>query len=170
MVAACVDYLQHHYAGRATRPSADAAIRSALAAARVQAWTAAVSPGTARRVNELAATLVQQQATIDRLLAHIPGRMRELDAARLEQIRALVAAWAAEVFELPAKAGVEVRPERESDTEACHRVAVRIPLTADADPEVFVRRERVLHERLAQTLGKEEFRAVQLTVEPTPSP
>jgi len=173
VVQACVDYLERYSRGRAPmshrQRADDVVVRSALAAARVQASTVAASGAMARRFAELTATVVQQQTTIDHLLAHIPGRMQELPRERLDAVRVQVAAWAREIFELGAPPDVEVQADRDRGSEACHRIVVHVPTPAEVNPEEYVRREITLHLRLAETLGGDEFRAVQLIVEPKPS-
>ncbi len=173
MVAACVDYLQHRFGERGATQSrhrpGDVVVRSALAAARVQASTIAASGVTARRLAELAATLVQQQATIDRLLALIPGRVRELAPEELAQVRRRVVAWARELFGLHQDPAVDLEAERDPGTEHCHRIVVKVPEGALRDPEEHVQREFELQRRLATELAGDAYRAIQLSVEIDPA-
>lgn len=160
VVWGCIRYLRARSRGgvRMVAAGVDEKARNALVHARVQ--TAAISP----RVRELERQLIQQEATITRLLAFVPARFGAVHPARLQEIVELVKTTAEATF---ADHRVETRvlDEREAGTEACHRIEVVVHLTFVAAVESLVAAEVALRTKLVEFVSGDELRALRLLID-----
>jgi len=120
---------------------------------------------TNARLLDLERRLEQQEGALARLLAALPARADAIEEARLHQILQNLVEHALTLFPGRAVTGTAV-PESDRDTEACHRLVLRIADGREIDPADFAERAFEVQRYAARSLSQEEHRAVVLIVEP----
>ena len=132
----------------------------ALVAAKVRLATIRATQSEVER------KLAERDAVISRLLAFVPTRAKPIDPARLELIVARLMHRAAKLFPESRQIRASTHEETDEDTEACESIVMTIAQDTEADPEAFVAAVSSLHRFLAEDLSSEEYKAVNLVVEP----
>jgi hypothetical protein len=156
---ACAQFLVQ----RDQRVSSSSAMKtqSALAAAHVRSFVF----GRHMRDADLD-QLSGAQKAIDRLLAFVPARAAAVSEARLNEIAEALSAAAQEAFTTASRIFVSIAPENDSETEACHRLTIRVVLGAAADPTSAAAGIVTVHRRLTAVADVAERRAILLVVNP----
>lgn len=155
----CWDFLEATYSDDAERATRASKATNELLAAKLRSRTRSrQSPA------ELLARIEAQQRTIDRLLAFVPTRAHLITGERLSEITGEVREAAVKLFD-PARVIVRATNEPDTDTTACHRIAVEVAYGDDFDPGVFAVNVFELQRTVAASLTPEEFEAVRLIVD-----
>lgn len=169
LIEQCGDYLSQRTTGEHAAidlsSTADRKTKAALVSAQVQASVQARLP-----TRDLERRLALAEATIDRLLAFVPARAKEIRDTRLDAIVEELSAKAAELLPGSRRVRVSVTPEADVDSAACHRIIVSLVVPTTLDANRFAGASTELHRWLAAATDVDEYKAIRLLIEPEPLP
>lgn len=159
--AVCLEYLVDPTAS--SPPSEGAAL-----AQRVQAQLVAarVRDATSTRA-DLERRLEQANATIDRLLAFVPARAPQIPEPRLDELVSGLLRSVTANFPSASLVAVVVAQELDRDTEACHKITLKIELPDSVEASAIAAGIQAAHRYFAQAASVNERLAVRLIVAPT---
>lgn len=165
LIEQCLDYFAERSTGEypvvKLSPATDRKTKDELLSAHVQSSIRhRLASGDLRRL------LAEAHATIDRLLAFVPGRAQELEESRVDDLATQLAVKASELIPSAKLLRATVAPETDVDSMACHRIVLTLAVPETLDPLSFATATAELHRWLADNSPTDEYQAVRLIVEP----
>jgi hypothetical protein len=165
LIDTCWRYLDERTTGEnripTSDPQSDRKIRSEIATAHLQAGF-----GSRGAITSLQKRLADAETTIDRLLAFVPTRARDLATQRLNEITKHLLDRAAQLFPDSNRTFVQIQEESDPDTPACHRLQLSIDVDVSKDPTTFAHGVTSLHRALVEVTTPQELSSLRLLVEP----